>query len=70
MPIIGLTSHTGSEAEEACYKSGMDDYLTKPFDPEHLRKVLLRWVYQPSRPNLKLLQGFHVDDQEFKGYGS
>jgi DNA-binding response OmpR family regulator len=40
----------------------MDDYMSKPFDPEELRKMLLRWVYDPSRPNLKVLQQYpHLD---------
>lgn len=56
VPLTALT--ISAEFRQACDEAGMNDYLIKPFDPEDLRKVLLRWVYQPSRPNLKLLKGY------------
>lgn len=70
VPIIAITSHSDEETEKACYDAGMNDYIAKPFDPERLRRVLLRRVYQPSRPNLKLLQGFHIDEDEMRNVGS
>jgi CheY-like chemotaxis protein len=57
IPIIALTASKEPEDRQACFQAGIDDYLSKPFNPEDLRKVLLRWVYQPSRPNLKILKG-------------
>ncbi|MBY0547905.1 MAG: response regulator [Candidatus Obscuribacterales bacterium] len=69
VPIIAITSHSDEQTEKACFEAGMNDYLTKPFDPEHLRRVLLRRVYQPSRPNLRLLQGFHIDEDELRSVG-
>lgn len=68
--IIALTSHCDKRTEDACYAAGMNDYLTKPFDPENLRRILLRWVYQPSRPNLKLLKGYHIDEQDLRDVGA
>lgn len=57
IPIIALTAGTGNDDKSSCFQAGMNDYLSKPFAPEDLRKILLRWVYHPARPNLKLLQG-------------
>ncbi|MBY0546192.1 MAG: response regulator [Candidatus Obscuribacterales bacterium] len=57
IPIIALTASSETEDKSSCIQAGMNDYLSKPFAPEDLRKILLRWVYHPSRPNLKLLQG-------------
>lgn len=65
-PIIALTASNLEEDKVACMQAGMDDYLAKPFDPEDLRKVLLRWVYQPARPNLKILKGLHIDTEDHK----
>jgi CheY-like chemotaxis protein len=55
-PVIALSAWTGQDINERCRAAGMDDYVSKPVHPEHLRKVLLRHVYDPSAPNLKTLR--------------
>lgn len=61
-PIIALTGRAEKEDRETAILAGVDDYISKPFDPEDLRRILLRWVYEPDRPNLKVLQPSNVDE--------
>lgn len=42
-PIIAVTGYADREDRDACLKSGMDDYLCKPYQITQLSEILLKW---------------------------
>lgn len=42
--IIAVTANATALDKERCYKSGMDDFLSKPVKPEHLNDKIVHWV--------------------------
>ena len=48
-PIIGVTANAVLGDREDCLRSGMDDWLAKPFSASQLREKVEAWVaYPPS----------------------
>jgi signal transduction histidine kinase/BarA-like signal transduction histidine kinase len=43
IPILALTAHALDEERQRCFDAGMDDFITKPIEPEMLLDALRRW---------------------------
>jgi signal transduction histidine kinase/DNA-binding response OmpR family regulator len=43
-PIVALTANAVEGDRERCLAAGMDDYLCKPFSPDQLTAVVIRWL--------------------------
>jgi signal transduction histidine kinase/CheY-like chemotaxis protein/HPt (histidine-containing phosphotransfer) domain-containing protein len=44
IPIVAMTAYAMKEDRDKCREAGMDDYISKPFQPEDLLSVLKRLV--------------------------
>ncbi len=45
-PVIGLTANAGKEDQARCFDAGMNDFVSKPIEPEQLLAVLAAWLAQ------------------------
>ncbi|QBE62056.1 response regulator [Pseudoduganella lutea] len=50
LPIIAMTAHALADIRERCLAEGMQDYVTKPIDPDMLYATLARWLGRAMPP--------------------
>ena len=50
LPIVAMTANAMASDREACLAAGMNDHVGKPFDLDHLVRVLRRHAGRPEAP--------------------
>ncbi len=49
LPIIALTANAFDDDRNACFDSGMNDFMTKPVSAEELSEMVDRWALNPPQ---------------------
>ncbi|MEM6522390.1 MAG: ATP-binding protein [Bacteroidota bacterium] len=72
VPIIALTANAIKGDNEKCLEMGMNDYLSKPFQPESLFDAMSKFVNEREKPesasqiiDLSYLKGVCNNDESF-----
>jgi CheY-like chemotaxis protein len=50
IPIVAMTAHAMKGDQERCLAAGMDDYISKPIQPDHMMEVIAQATEQTRGP--------------------
>jgi CheY-like chemotaxis protein/HPt (histidine-containing phosphotransfer) domain-containing protein len=64
IPIIAMTAHALKGDRERCLEAGMDDYVSKPLQPQMLLSILGRFAHPKGKSGTKPLQP--VDEMSYQ----
>jgi signal transduction histidine kinase/ligand-binding sensor domain-containing protein/CheY-like chemotaxis protein/HPt (histidine-containing phosphotransfer) domain-containing protein len=62
-PIIALTAGSGKEDRLRCMKSGMDDYLAKPFSISELQQIIIQHISSRCNRSKIASDDIHKEDE-------
>jgi PAS domain S-box-containing protein len=65
VPIVALTANAISGVREMFLASGMNDFLSKPVDPQKLESILFKWI--PKSKHVRQSQAVRADERPGPG---
>jgi PAS domain S-box-containing protein len=52
LPIVAMTANAMQQDRDRCTAAGMQDFVTKPIDPDELWRALLKWIKPRHAPSV------------------
>jgi signal transduction histidine kinase/CheY-like chemotaxis protein/HPt (histidine-containing phosphotransfer) domain-containing protein len=65
IPIIAMTANALQGDREICINSGMDDYISKPFNEDEAVEVISRWITPLKTAQKPVVEAKHNDISSF-----
>ena len=63
--IIAMTANVFKEDQDDCLKAGMNDFVSKPIDPQHFFGTIIKWIPEkPVRADAEKTMDIIVDSSE------
>ncbi len=62
LPIVALTAHVIPEMKESFLKAGMDDYIPKPIERDHLKKVFEKIDFYVKKNQTEKMKRRDIDE--------
>ncbi|MBS4098283.1 MAG: response regulator [Sulfuricella sp.] len=48
LPIVAMTANAMQQDKDRCQEAGMQDFITKPIEPDQLWATLIKWIKPPE----------------------
>ena len=62
LPIVAMTANAMQVDKDRCLGAGMNDFVSKPIEPDDLWRVLLRWIKPRHAVTVQAASGIKVTD--------
>jgi PAS domain S-box-containing protein len=70
LPVVAMTANASQRDHDACLAAGMNDFVSKPFEPQTLYAIVRRWLTEhPARPIRPVMPQAAVCDSGLKVEG-